>query len=133
MIVGMTSLIDEVQLLRGGNPATFADRPPPFVPKQGGKSKNKNKDSTDGALGEINSRDCSRSHFPYKLHRMLDDATRLGFEDVIAWTSDGRAFQIFDKEKLEIMIMPLYFSSDRFKTVGTALICVFIFFFFFDC
>jgi len=63
------------------------------------------------------SADLYGSQFPYKLHRLLDDAKCMGFEDVIAWTSDGRAFQIFDKEKLETLILPRYFSSGRFKTV----------------
>lgn len=63
------------------------------------------------------SADLYGSQFPYKLHRLLDDAKGMGFEDVIAWTSDGRAFQIFDKEKLETLILPRYFSSGRFKTV----------------
>ena len=61
-----------------------------------------------------------RSHFPFKLHRILNDAGAKGFQDIISWTPDGRAFQIFDKKRFEKEVMPLYFSSGRFQTVSSS-------------
>ena len=91
------------------NCSVLANPPLVSVSNEGHKTDRKVNKSADGY----------GSQFPYKLHRLLDDAKCLGFEDVVAWTSDGRAFQIFDKKKLETLILPHYFSSGRFKTVRT--------------
>jgi HSF-type DNA-binding len=91
------------------NSSVLANPPRVSVSNGGHKTDRKVDKSADGY----------GSQFPYKLHRLLDDAKCLGFEDVVAWTSDGRAFQIFDKKKLETLILPHYFSSGRFKTVRT--------------
>ena len=34
--------------------------------------------------------------FPYKLHVMLEDAKKFGFEKSIAWNSDGNGLQVHD-------------------------------------
>jgi hypothetical protein len=52
--------------------------------------------------------------FPLKLHKILEDAETMAFDDIIAWMPDGLSFRVFDKVRLEEVVMPQYFSSGKF-------------------
>ncbi|KAG7354425.1 HSF-type DNA-binding protein [Nitzschia inconspicua] len=58
----------------------------------------------------------SRTQFSYKLHRILEDATKCGFDDVIAWMPCGKSFQVFSKKRFEEEVMIKYFDSQKYKT-----------------
>eukprot|EP00429_Kryptoperidinium_foliaceum_P010944 CAMPEP_0176001400 /NCGR_PEP_ID=MMETSP0120_2-20121206/103_1 /TAXON_ID=160619 /ORGANISM="Kryptoperidinium foliaceum, Strain CCMP 1326" /LENGTH=342 /DNA_ID=CAMNT_0017333939 /DNA_START=592 /DNA_END=1620 /DNA_ORIENTATION=+ len=88
--------------------------------------------SDDGAnaAGSKNQQACKVSQscqgkdadlFPLKLHRMLEDSDKMGFDDAIAWMPDGKSFRVFDKTKLETAVMPQYFTSCKFKTFQRSL------------
>ena len=58
----------------------------------------------------------TREQFPYKLHRMLEEAEQKGHADIISWTPDGTAFKVHNKHKFSAELMPKYFSSNKYKT-----------------
>ena len=51
------------------------------------------------------------SSFPFRLHQMLNDSTKKGFEDVVCWRDDGRSFLIRDKNRFATNILPEYFQG----------------------
>merc|ERR1711907_389502 len=55
------------------------------------------------------------SLFPSKLWRLLDDAEKDGYSDVISWVDNGRAFQIHDREKV-IPILKKRFHVSKWKS-----------------
>jgi hypothetical protein len=58
----------------------------------------------------------SKLRFPFRLHDMLLDATKNGFEDVIGWLPSGTAFQIVDQELFEEYILQAYFDMTKYKS-----------------
>jgi hypothetical protein len=38
----------------------------------------------------------------------------MAFDDIIAWMPDGLSFRVFDKVRLEEVVMPQFFSSCKF-------------------
>ena len=59
--------------------------------------------------------------FPVKLHRILREADEMGLRHIISWRPDGKSFVIHDKAEVEKQIMPLYFSSAKFKSLQRSL------------
>ncbi len=49
--------------------------------------------------------------FPFKLHQLLEDASREGNENIVSWNTDGKAFKIHSKGEFEMQISRRYFSS----------------------
>ena len=63
-------------------------------------------------MSYTNQQTTASAAFPAKLHRLLQDADRLGFDDIIAWQSpDGVSFKIYDPERFVHEIMPTYFKQ----------------------
>lgn len=58
-----------------------------------------------------NSTRSNQFEFPFKLHRLLDDAASEGNAHIVSWTSDGKAFQVHSKREFERNIAPRYFTS----------------------
>jgi hypothetical protein len=58
----------------------------------------------------------SKLRFPFRLHDMLLDATKNGFEDVIGWLPSGTAFQIIDQDLFEEYILQAYFDMTKYKS-----------------
>jgi len=54
--------------------------------------------------------------FPYRLHRLLDDAETNGFQHVISWSPSGHSFHITSKATFEAEVMPKYWSSSKYKS-----------------
>jgi hypothetical protein len=55
--------------------------------------------------------------FPFKLHKVLDDADNLdGGDATISWMPDGKAFKIHDRERFASETMPLYFSTSKLRS-----------------
>ena len=53
--------------------------------------------------------------FPSKLWRILDDAERCGYTEIISWVDNGTAFQIHDRESV-IPILEKYFNMSKYKS-----------------
>ncbi len=49
--------------------------------------------------------------FPFKLHQLLEDASREGNENIVSWNTDGKGFKIHSKGEFEMQISRRYFSS----------------------
>ncbi len=68
--------------------------------------------------GEEKNEDLNRSEavFPSKLHRMLQDAKREGFEHIVSWIHGGTAFKVHDVSSFMKEIMPIYFDQSKFES-----------------
>jgi len=53
--------------------------------------------------------------FPWKLHILLEQSERQGFEDTISWEGD-RAFKVHDPKKFEDSVMKEYFNQTQYKS-----------------
>lgn len=58
----------------------------------------------------------SDDSFPFRLHRLLQDATNYGFSTIVSWILDGTAFMVHDRDQFIRQIMPKYFSQSQFKS-----------------
>jgi len=73
----------------------------------------------DGAAGMAvqikKRRRYSHESFPEKLHRILQETSRIGEtrERIISWTQDGSGFEIHNIKAFEAEIIPLYFRHRR--------------------
>ena len=54
--------------------------------------------------------------FPDLLYKMLMDADSQQFSHVMSWLPHGRAFMIWDSLKFEVVVMPKYFPSCKWKS-----------------
>ena len=54
--------------------------------------------------------------FPRKLHEVLEDAEREGFDNIIAWMPDGVSFKVFDSKGFVATVLPKYFATDKKKS-----------------
>ena len=54
--------------------------------------------------------------FPDKLHALLKDAGRLGFEDIISWHDDGVSFKVHDPKRFSQEIIPQYFRKIKYTS-----------------
>jgi HSF-type DNA-binding len=57
----------------------------------------------------------SETQFPGKLYDMLDSAEENGFESVVSWIRDGRAFMVHDPEKL-VDVLPMFFGQTKYRS-----------------
>jgi hypothetical protein len=58
----------------------------------------------------------SESVFPTKLHRVLQDSKREGFEHIVSWIHGGTAFKVHDVNHFMERIMPIYFDQSKFES-----------------
>jgi hypothetical protein len=61
--------------------------------------------------------------FPFKLHTMLEDATKQGFDSDVSWVNDGMAFKIHNRENFAKQILPRYFSQTQYKSFQVGCSC----------
>ena len=62
--------------------------------------------------------------FPFKLHTMLEDATKQGFDSDVSWVHDGMAFKIHNRENFAKQILPRYFSQTQYKSFQVCYSCL---------
>ena len=55
------------------------------------------------------------THFPSRLHNMLDDAERMGHADIVSWYKGGDCFKIHKPTQL-IHVLKNYFRQSKFKS-----------------
>ena len=58
----------------------------------------------------------SSSHFPTKLHQMLDEAEEKGHSHVISWCPDGKSFRIHNPQGM-LPILSEYFRQTKYKSL----------------
>jgi len=54
--------------------------------------------------------------FPARLHMLLNEAEKKGFGNVIRWLPDGKGFQVFSREMMQEVVIPLYFGATKWKS-----------------
>jgi HSF-type DNA-binding len=62
-------------------------------------------------MAEPSPRVSVKEAFPFKLHKMLQEATVEEFEEVVSWQPHGRAFRVHDRETFIRDIMPRYAAT----------------------
>ena len=70
---------------------------------------------------EAASRNLYALQFPWKLHRLLEEAELTGDDRVISWLPGSKAFKVHDREEFARRIMPVYFTSAKYKTFQRSL------------
>lgn len=53
--------------------------------------------------------------FPWKLHTVLEESERLGFQDIVSWQGD-RAFKVHDPKRFELHILKKYFKQTQYRS-----------------
>lgn len=54
--------------------------------------------------------------FPWKLHRILDDAESKGFSDIVSWVPTENGFKVHKTKDFDEEIMPKYFDKTKYKS-----------------
>jgi hypothetical protein len=49
--------------------------------------------------------------YPIRIHMMLEDTEKNGYQHIVSWRSHGRAWKIHDEEAFKSMILPRYFTA----------------------
>ena len=57
-----------------------------------------------------------RLPFAYKLHLLLCDMESNGFEHIISWVDNGKAFKVHDQQKFEELVQPHYFRQSKMSS-----------------
>lgn len=59
----------------------------------------------------------SAIHFPWKVHKMLDDAIEEGHDHIVSWDGDGdNGFMVHNKDAFVRLIVPRYFSQTKYRS-----------------
>lgn len=53
--------------------------------------------------------------FPWKLHTLLEEAEKEGFNHIVSWVQEGSAFKVHDSDKFVNSIMPNFFDQSKCK------------------
>lgn len=54
--------------------------------------------------------------FPWKLHTLLDDAEKEGYQDIISWEDDGKAFCVHKPDQFCESILGKYFRQSKYES-----------------
>ena len=54
--------------------------------------------------------------FPVKIMILIEECGRQGKTDIVAWNSNGRAFKVWDHDRFENEILPLYLESSKYSS-----------------
>eukprot|EP00934_Nitzschia_sp_Nitz4_P000201 Nitzschia sp. Nitz4//NODE_367_length_23738_cov_71.755985//22239//23337//NITZ4_additional_000047-RA//-1//CDS//3329531864//201//frame0 len=54
--------------------------------------------------------------FPWRLHEMLEQSEREGYEHIVSWVSGGRAFKVHRPDTFVKDIMKLHFQQTKYKS-----------------
>jgi HSF-type DNA-binding len=54
--------------------------------------------------------------FPFKLHEMLSDAFKDGYETIVSWQPHGKAFRVHNTKEFTETIMQRYFHQTHYKS-----------------
>jgi hypothetical protein len=56
------------------------------------------------------------SAFPWRLHDMLNDAEKKGFENIVSWQQDGKGFKVHMQKEFSNIVLPSYFNQSQYKS-----------------
>jgi len=56
------------------------------------------------------------SSFPFKLHRMLENAERDQYSHIVSWVNDGHAFMVYDQGAFVKEVLPNYFDQSKYES-----------------
>jgi hypothetical protein len=65
---------------------------------------------------KMTNNDSNNLQFPWKLHLLLKECEANGNNSIISWLPDGISLKAHDKDKFANLIMPKYFSSNKYKS-----------------
>ena len=54
--------------------------------------------------------------FPWKMHEMLDNATKDGYDDIVSWLPDNKSFKVHMPDAFTKSVMQRYFKQTKFKS-----------------
>lgn len=54
--------------------------------------------------------------FPYKLHLMLENAERDGYNHIVSWVKGGTAFKVHDTDAFVAQVMPMFFDQSKYES-----------------
>lgn len=54
--------------------------------------------------------------FPMKLYALLQDSEAMGFENIVSWCCDGKAFKVHNRKIFFDWIAPKYFQQTKYKS-----------------
>ena len=54
--------------------------------------------------------------FPYKVHMMVENATKDNYSHIVSWTKDGKAFQVHDVDAFVKSVLPLFFDQSKYES-----------------
>jgi hypothetical protein len=54
--------------------------------------------------------------FPMKLHKMLEEASKLDLENVVAWQPGGKSFKVLQPQRFAAGILHNYFNQTKYKS-----------------
>merc|ERR1712151_1274906 len=55
-----------------------------------------------------------KARFPHQLYSILENVEHAS---TISWVFDGKAFSVYEPQKLEKEVMPLYFKTSKLKSL----------------
>ena len=56
------------------------------------------------------------SGFPFKLHLMLENAKKDGYDHIVSWLDNGTAFKVRNIEEFVGKVMPIYFDQSKYES-----------------
>lgn len=54
--------------------------------------------------------------FPFKLHLMLENATKDGHDHIVSWLNNGTAFKVLNCKEFVDKVMPFYFDQSKYES-----------------
>jgi hypothetical protein len=54
--------------------------------------------------------------FPSKLHMLLDEAQRMGYQDIVSWDADGNSFRVHKPTEFCESILVRYFRQSKYES-----------------
>ena len=54
--------------------------------------------------------------FPFKLHLMLENATKDGYDHIVSWLNNGTAFKVLNCKEFVDKVMPFYFDQSKYES-----------------
>jgi hypothetical protein len=54
--------------------------------------------------------------FPWKLHMLLDEAQRMGYQDIVSWDADGNSFRVHKPIEFCESILVRYFRQSKYES-----------------
>jgi hypothetical protein len=108
--------IEQPSLLgRGGADDTDTKPPPPAQSSISSEKKRKTPSVCSSSNTKATIKDM-KLPFALKLHYILKDAEIQGFDSILSWTQEGKAFQIHKPETFMKSICPRYFHQTKFNS-----------------